>query len=109
MNERMATLVVLPGGLQAERIARLAEEHASFAPDHRRVIRATDVRGSQTTTTRAVVAIVLNARNEVIATLDAERALNESWIEDAFLCGARPSRNEDYMDDRLFSGDVTIR
>jgi hypothetical protein len=90
LNERMATLFVFSSGDIADRVTRIAEEHASFAPDNRRVVRVKDtawIRG--VAMTQPATAIVLNARNEVIALLDTQHALSEPWIEDAFLRGAR--------------------
>jgi len=90
-----ATFVVLASGYLGRRIARLAEEHASFDPRGRRVLRPGDIGypgGPEIERWRcasAVVAVMLNCRSEVCERFDARRATAAAWIEDAFLRARR--------------------
>jgi len=87
LNDRMATLVVVASGKQGNRVFHIALEHASFAPERRRVLRADGVT-LPCGIAAGAAAVALNARDELVACLDQNQALCEAWIEDAFLRAA---------------------
>jgi hypothetical protein len=89
-QEEPATFVVLTAGHLGRRITKLAEEHAAFDPNRRRVTTLVDANYpldniALWTEGRAIVALVLRTDGSLSDLLDANRALSEAWIENAFL------------------------
>ena len=85
-----ATLVILADGFLGKRIARLAQTHAAFDPDRRRVLQPGDALYPVADSLspwrdRGAVALVINPFGEVCAVLDDQRATTAGSIETAFL------------------------
>ena len=94
ISDPAATLIVLADGTVGRNIARLAQRHADFDPDCRRVLRPGDaVYPAPTSIVRwkkhGAAALVVNAGGEVCALLDERQATTEAWIEDAFVRARR--------------------
>lgn len=90
-----ATFIVIADGSRAKRIARLAQEHAEFDPESRRVLAPDDalyppLRSIAPWRSRDVAALVLSPSGTVCALLDRQQAVSAAWIEDAFLSAGRP-------------------
>lgn len=78
---RVTTFVIPRSGIHGA-VKSLAVEHASFDPEHRRVIEIATVCGE-------AAAVVLRADGNLFTILDRVRALDEAWIEDAFIRASR--------------------
>ena len=78
MNLATATLVVLPSDVEAD-VAGLAQTHAAFDPERRRVVRFDEV----------IVALLMRADGTICGVLTRDQALDEAWIEDGFVRAAR--------------------
>lgn len=92
MDQRAtATFVVLTGGQLGSLIARLAEEHAALDPERRRVANLGDAAYPSDNKTALrpeesdTVALVLRQDGSLSDLLDANRAVSEAWIENAYL------------------------
>lgn len=95
-HDSHATLVVLADGFLGKRIARLAQQHAAFDPDCRRVLRPGDALYPPATSIapwrdRGAAALGVNPSGRVCAVLDEQRATTAGWIEDTFLSVLRSS------------------
>jgi len=93
-SDPAATLIVLADGHLGRNIARLAQRHADFDPDCRRVLRPGDAVYPTSSSIvpwkeHGAAALVVNAGGEVCALLDERQATTEAWIEDAFVRGRR--------------------
>ena len=84
MRNSLATFVVLPSDVETD-VAGLANAHAAFDPDHRRVVRS----GHEGTWPWTVVALAVRNDGTVCAALTRAQALSEAWIEDGFVRAAR--------------------
>lgn len=76
------TTLVIPRSDVQSTVTALAVEHASFDPQHRRVIEIAAVCGE-------AVVLVLRADATLCTILNRVRALDEAWIEDAFIRASR--------------------
>ena len=85
MKKSVATFVILPSDVEAD-VAGLANAHAAFNSDRRRVIRLAE---QSTGGPQAVVAMALSDDGTVCAALTRMQALDEAWIEDGFVRAAR--------------------
>jgi hypothetical protein len=90
MITSVATFVVLPSDVESD-VAGLADAHAAFDPERRRVVRI----DQETTWPQTVVALAVRNDGAVCATFTRAQALNEAWIEDGFVRCTRPSRSID--------------
>jgi hypothetical protein len=85
MIKGAVTLLVLVSDRSAM-IAALAAEHAAFDPSHRRVLlqNAQPVAAPPT-----AAALLFDLDGRLCDILDETRAMNEAWIEDAFVRASR--------------------
>ena len=91
---QFATFVVVATGRLGRRIAELAQEHAEFDPDCRRVLRPGDAKypspaAIAASAARDAAAFVVNGSVEICAVLDQYQAVDEAWVEDAFVRARR--------------------
>src|SRR5436190_24248629 len=84
------TFVILADGELGDRIARLADDHASFDRRRRRILHIP--LGPRLKNAGNAAALILDSEWKVWGYLDQGRATAEGWIEDAFLrAGNSPS------------------
>lgn len=76
------TTFVIPRSKVQGAVSTLAIEHAAFDSEHRRVIEIAEMCGD-------AAAVLLRADGTICTILDEIRALNEAWIEDAFVRASR--------------------
>jgi len=86
----IATFVVLPSDVESD-VAGLADAHAAFDPERRRVVRL----ARPAISPQNVVALTMRNDGTVCAIFTRAQALSEAWIEDGFIRATRTPRLTD--------------